>query len=113
MQHTKKFAPLLQFGEETIMFSFITEDFNNPSWLVLFDTPYSFVINEDILELYQWTGVCLSVRETTFDIFMKGLKVGLGQRVDTIKTNVTLLDSLKFINDKHENSIHGKMICHK
>ena len=104
MQHTKKFAPLLQFGEETIMFSLITEDFNNPSWLILFDTPYSFVINEDILELYQWTGVCLSVRETTFDIFMKGLKVGLGQRVDTILTNVILLKSLKF-----EPSIRYKM----
>ena len=96
MQHTKKYMPLLDFGEEKILVSFITEDFNKPSWLILFGTPYSFVINENILGLYQWNGVCLAVRETTFDVFMKGIQVGNWQRVDTSPTNITTLSSLKF-----------------
>ena len=97
MQHTQGFVPS-QFGEneDTILFYFRTKDFNLPSWLVLFGRIYSFLINEDILELYHWTGVCLSESDRKLNVFMRGLQVGQMQRLDTIQTNTTILNTLKF-----------------
>ena len=103
MQHTNGFAPL-DFGEDAINLYFRTKDFDLPSWFTLFGSSYSFAISENILEMYQWTGVCLSVRETSFEVFMKGLQVVHEQRLDSIQTNVAMLNSLKF-----EPSVKYKM----
>ena len=88
MQHTDnwKFAPL-HFGKWTIIFHFTTTDFNLPSWITVFETGTSFVINEEILKFYQWTGLCLSVNETAFDVVMNGIQIGSWNRLDTIQTD--------------------------
>ena len=77
MQHTDnwRFVPL-HFGQGTIAFSFTTTDFDLPSWIAVFGAGTSFVINEETLELYQWTGLCLSINETAFDVVMNGIQIG-------------------------------------